>query len=219
MFPGLFTYASMSTLVNSANFLMKDIEICVSAARLQEAVEILQSGGLYQPEELRDFNCYTEYKRGFPRLRSPAHALAVTVFDDLSQGLSPLSETIVPKTDMAACDNFSPEISDAMPTSSVRMLNWPRLPNLFNGLCQRYLKKKEDDIARIGAEQLVDGMSLSKQWFETNIVNADQDVQILANTLIMERHSRLDPFSAGWITCYVRNEQGASSLRSIPGYT
>lgn len=88
----------------------KDLEICVPATQLQITAAHLTSTGLYKTEELKEFNFYTEYKRGFPRLRSIARdspSVTVIIFDDVSQGLNPLDLAIIPSIEVATCVHLS----------------------------------------------------------------------------------------------------------------
>jgi hypothetical protein len=196
----------------------KDLEICVPIGQLQIAAKCLTSTGLYEIEELKEFTCYTEYKRGYPRLRPVTSNTLVTVviFDDISQGLFPLDMATIPSTELAKCIHFSPQISDFLPASSIRSLSWPRLPSLFLGLCQRYLNN-HDAIARIGAEQLVDGMDLSQEWCDLNLLQANREAVKLAHTLVQEKPGRIDQFSGNKITCYIHSEDDAQLLRSLAG--
>ena len=196
------------------------MEICVPGIHLQEAAACLVSTRLFESEELKQFDCFTKYKRGFPRLRSTTWStlsFAVTIFSDISQGLNPLDKSIVPSTEIATCASLSPQISDTLFIPLIRSLKWPRLPSLFLGLCQRHIDNG-DDIARIGAEQLVDGMDLSKQWCDTNLPNASPKVLALTYGLIAEKAGRMDPFSGNRITCYIPSESDAQLLRQLPGY-
>ncbi|KIV98687.1 uncharacterized protein PV09_09543 [Verruconis gallopava] len=97
-----------------------------------------------------------------------------------------------------------------------KALSWPRLPSLFLGLCQIYLNTN-DAVARIGAEQLVDGMNLSKEWCDMNLLQAGQEVLKLAYILVQENAGRMDPFSGNKITCYIHSEHDAQLLRELPG--
>jgi hypothetical protein len=140
----------------------------------------------------------------------------VVIFDDISQGLNLLGMAIIPSTELATCVHLSPQISDSLPTSSIRALSWPRLPSLFLGLCQRYLNNN-DAIARIGAEHLVDGMNLSKEWCDMNLPQAGQEVLKLAHILVQEKAGRMDIFSGNKITCYIHSEHDAQLLRELAG--
>lgn len=180
----------------------------------------LTATGQFESDTMENFNSYTEYKRGFARLRSTAANLpsfTVIIFDDNSQCLNPLDKNTITSEELAACQTFSSQVSDSLSVRSITSLKWPRLPSLLLGLCQRYLDN-HDDVGLIGAEQLVDGMDLTKEWCDENLSHADSRALALAYSLIDGKGDRMDPFLENAVTCFIRSQSDAKMLRQLPGY-
>ncbi|KAK3945145.1 hypothetical protein QBC46DRAFT_336994 [Diplogelasinospora grovesii] len=187
---------------------------------LSIAAELLCSTGLFERESLTELNIYTEYKRGFPRLRSTswtAHAHAIVIFPASAFGLQPLEKTMI-RTQLLAERWFSKEITDIMPRDEIATsLPLPRLPSLMVGLCRRYLDTG-DDVAMIAAEQLVDGMDLDEEWCERHLRDSSPEISQLMAGLVAGKASRIDDFSTNQVTCFVRDRDEADKVRKIPGY-
>ncbi|PYH94601.1 hypothetical protein BO71DRAFT_353039 [Aspergillus ellipticus CBS 707.79] len=166
-----------------------DIEICVPRASLSEAVSILCADNEFWPVEKKDFDIFTEYKRGFPVLAATQSKLLLVLFPDSHFYLSPVEDVIVdqewPPT------NYSHQILELVSRDELKHLPVPRLPPYFIGLCQRFFES-DDAMARISAEQLVDGMDLDNGWVRANLSSAPHQVRELATGLVAEKSSRCD---------------------------
>ena len=175
---------------------------------------------MFEPSPLGEFNLFTEYKKGYPRLRATSWSsshLGLVIFSDTSFGLRPLEESVVPNIKSLDSACYSKQILDVVASNDLNAIPMPCLGPYFSGLCRRYLDLG-DDVAMIAAEQLVDGMNLDQNWVTKNIASAEQDVQELARQLIHGKASRLDDLSGNTITCFVANEDEAEALRNIPGF-
>ncbi|KAL9107830.1 MAG: hypothetical protein Q9227_007345 [Pyrenula ochraceoflavens] len=174
-----------------------DIEICVPAKHLEDAESRLCSTGLFLREELADYNVYTEYKR------------------DRDLYLQPLQKHIVvPKKEDHA--EFSPQLLDFVTQEQTTKLPWPRLPQYFTSLCLDYFQN-ENAMARIAAEQLIDGMNIDHAWCEKHLVQ-NPKILSLGKRLVDGKTARIDDFSPNLITCFIASEAEASRLCMIPGY-
>jgi hypothetical protein len=136
----------------------------------------------------RDYDLFTEYKRGFPTFKASNTSLRLIVFPDTHFGIAPLRQSIVP-SDERASTACSKQILDLVPQCEVQDLPIPRLPNLFTGLCSRFFESG-NLMARIAVEQLVDGMNLDDDWIESNLGGATIKVRNLAAQLVLEKGFR-----------------------------
>lgn len=210
----VFLNFSETDLVN-----MKDIEICIPADSLSKAESSLCSVGLFVRRDLENFDLYSEYKRGFPRLQSTSWSsptLTVVLLSDVHCGLRPLQKVITPQSDDKGI-KYSSQLTDLLPETQLRRLPFPRLPSFFSSLCQRFIETN-DAVARIAAEQLVDGMNIGHAWCDGHLAGVSKEVRQLAKRLVDDKDSRLDDFSENLVTCFIANEEEASELSRIPGY-
>ncbi|KAF2435245.1 hypothetical protein EJ08DRAFT_656863 [Tothia fuscella] len=197
-------------------------EICVSKHCVEKAQSLLCSTGLFELEELLDFDLYNEYKKGFPRLRSTGWTSPpcyIVLFSGEHFHMEPLSKTVVIQKSPTANSAYenSKQILDLVGVNDVRCLPMPRLSPLLQGLAQRYLDAS-DAVAMIAAEQLVDGMDVDECWAKKNLADARADVQDLITRLISGKYSRLDDFSENTVTCFLADEREAERVKNIPGY-
>lgn len=175
---------------------LQDIEICVPEMLVAKAASLLNETGLFEFEEIEDFDLYNEYKRGYPRLWSSSWISLPHTFvllADRSYGLDPIFKNVVSWDKIPANPSYRIQIIDLIPVAEVNHVPIPRLPSLFAGLCQRFLDT-HDDVAMIAAEQLVDGMDLDRGWCERNLCSVSPEVIQLAIRLVAGKHSRLDDF-------------------------
>ena len=197
----------------------KDLEICVPEASSLVAADLLCSTGLFEPlEQDKEFNNYTEYKRGFPRVRTTSwtHPLQTTViFPATFFGLDPIEKVLVPPfADRSIY--FSKEITN-LGAQDIAALPLPRLAPLLRGLAKRYLDTK-DDVSMIAVEQLVDGMNLDAAWAESNLEGSEVALLDLVTDQIDGKKSRIDYFSDNKVTCFISDEDEAKNVRFIPGF-
>jgi hypothetical protein len=186
---------------------------------LSRAVSGLRSADLFKLEEMKDYDLFTEYKKGFPRLLStpqtkPAHA--VILFPDTYFGLDPLNWSIISHDKGPYVATYSRQVLDLVPNDEIKYLPIPRLAPFFIGLCRRFLESN-DGMARIAVEQLVDGMDLDEQWIKTNLNNTRPEILRLAMKLVSEKMLRCDEFLDDPVTCFIADKEEGKSLRQIPG--
>jgi hypothetical protein len=168
---------------------------------------------------MKDYDIFTEYKKGFPRLRATAQTKptpAIIIFSDTHFSLDPLDRSIICHNKAPHIAAYSRQIMDLMPNDEIKYLPVPCLAPFLVGLCRRFLESN-DSMARIAVEQLVDGMGLDEQWVKTNLSDAGPEVLRLAMILVSEKWLRRDDFSTNLVTCFIANEEEAGSLRRIPG--
>ncbi|KAK6222221.1 hypothetical protein QIS74_04476 [Colletotrichum tabaci] len=196
-----------------------DIEICVPELCSPVAPGILCSTGLFEPVSLEnDFNNYTEYRRGFPSVRTTGWAYppqTLVIFPATLFGLSPIEDALVPPF-VATKVFLSKEITD-LARQDISELPLPRLAPLIKGLAKRFLDAR-DDVAMIAVEQLVDGMNLDESWAKTNLEGSDADVVALVMDQIRNKDLRIDDFSENKISCFIGSEEEAENVRRIPGF-
>ncbi|KZF23720.1 hypothetical protein L228DRAFT_122819 [Xylona heveae TC161] len=196
-----------------------DIEICIPENSLSPAVSVLCSKNMFKLEIKEDYDLFTEYKRGFPRLLATSVttlSYAVILFSDTYFGLNPLDRNIVCQDETRSFTTYSRQILDLVSKDDIKYIPVPRLPPFFIGLCRRFLESN-DGMARIAAEQLLDGMDLDEEWVKANIISAQPQVLELAMTLICEKSSCNDEFLDHDVTCFVADKEEAERLRRIPG--
>ncbi|KAI0474008.1 ser/Thr protein phosphatase [Xylariaceae sp. FL0804] len=200
-----------------------DLELCVPKSSSLVAPGLLCSTGLFEPfERDDDYNNYTEYKRGFPHVRTTSwsHPQQTIVFFPAARfGLDPVEKILIrPFTTPVSGQQIgiSKEVSDMSP-HDLANLPLPCLTPLLIGLARRYLSTR-DDIAMIAVEQLIDGMNLDEAWSEKHLAGVEDAVRALINTQIGSKGSRIDYFSDNKITCFINDESEAHSLRLIPGF-
>lgn len=167
-----------------------------------------------------ELNLYTEYKRGFPRLKSTGWSLSpctVTIFPDSFWSLEPLEKSSVDTKEITENIWFSRQLLDICDRSYITTFPFPRLAPFIKGLARRYLDS-EDPTAMIAAEQLVDGTDLDMDWSAKHLGADAQEVKALIERLIFDKQQRIDDFSENTITCYVLDQEEAQNIRRIPGY-
>ncbi|POR34322.1 Uncharacterized protein TPAR_05469 [Tolypocladium paradoxum] len=196
-----------------------DLEICVADSSSLVAAGILCSTGLFEPCEMDiDFNNYTEYKRGFPRVRTTCWTYPpqiMVIFPATFFGLEPIEKALAP-TFAHRKIHISKEIPELSQEDAAN-LPLPRLAPLLSGLAKRFLDAG-DDMAMIAVEQLVDGMNLDEAWAEKSLRESDAALQDLIMTQIRGKKSRIDYFSENKITCFINDEEEADNVRLIPGF-
>lgn len=138
--------------------------------------------------EIKEFDLFTEYKRGFPTFKTPNNGLRLLLFSDSYFGLSPLHQNIVPD-DERLSTTCSEQILDLVPRDEIQHLPVPRLPAFFIGLCSKFFESN-DCMARIAVEQLMDGMDLDDDWIARNLGDTTVKVRELATQLVAEKTLR-----------------------------
>ncbi|KUJ16023.1 uncharacterized protein LY89DRAFT_735167 [Mollisia scopiformis] len=199
---------------------LHDIEICVPENMVLKAASLLRGTGLFEPDEIEEFDLYNEYKRGCPRLRSSSWispSSALVILGDKIYGLNPISKNVLSRDKVPSNPSYSSQIMDLIPPAEINQLPIPRLPVLLVGLCRRFLES-HDDVAMIAAEQLVDGMDLDDGWCDRNLSGVSSAVLEMSSRLVAGKTSRLDDFSENTITCFIANEDEVERVRRIPGY-
>ncbi|RWQ97930.1 hypothetical protein C8Q69DRAFT_457207 [Paecilomyces variotii] len=192
-----------------------DIEICVPKSLLREATSILCSTGRFRLVKKKEYDIYGEYKRGFPTLMTTDKDPLVVLFPDTYFFLCPVSHNIVSYEGIPHIV-YSHEILDLVPTDEVQQLPMPYLAPFFVGLCRRFLESR-DVMARIAAEQLVDGMRLDEEWAQINLSEASPEVRKLATMLISQRSSRDDEYFGSEELHAAAGFTKVVDLRLIPG--
>ncbi|KAI1073495.1 ser/Thr protein phosphatase [Whalleya microplaca] len=192
-----------------------DVEICVPKSGFLAAAGFLCSTGLFEPSELEnDFNNYTEYKRGSPRVRTTGWIYPpqnIVIFPTALFGLDPIERILISPQSTGQKAYFSKEISD-LSQEDVANMPLPRLPPLLRGLAKRFLDTS-DDVAMIAVEQLVDGMNLDEAWTQKNLEGSDAALMALIMNQIHSKKSRIDYFSDNKVTCFISGEEEAENER------
>lgn len=181
-------------------------------------MSILYSTGQYQPRREREFDIYTEYKKAFPALCTRTYPdLGLVLFPDTYFYLAPLDQNVINLTMAPNHGAYSPQILDVVPRSELKDLPLPLLPPFFIGLCRRFFESG-DDMARIGAEQLVDGMKVDEKWVRFNLSSVPPEVRYLANTLVSDRPSSSKDGSGEFrMPSSAAGDMEREALRLIPG--
>ncbi|KAH7119386.1 ser/Thr protein phosphatase [Dactylonectria estremocensis] len=191
-----------------------DLEICVPESRSVVAASLLCYTGLFEPfPNDSESNNYTEYKRGFPRVRTTLRTKppqAITIFPAALFDLGPIEKHLVRFADCKV--HISKEMSHLDPVD-IAALPLPRLAPLLRGLAKRYLDT-QDDVAMIAVEQLVDGMNLDEAWVERNLKDSDAALLGLVANHIHGKQSRIDYYSDNTITCFISGPEEAESVRT-----
>jgi hypothetical protein len=185
-----------------------------------KAASLLRGTGLFEPDEIEEFDLYNEYKRGCPRFQSSSWIYppsTIVILADKIYGLNPISKNVLSRDKASSIPSYSSQIVDLIPPTDIHQLPMPRLPVLLVGLCRRFLES-HDDVAMIAAEQLVDGMDLDEGWCDRNLSSVSSEVLEIASKLVAGKASRLDDFSENTITCFIANKDEAERVRGIPGY-
>ncbi|KAM4054325.1 ser/Thr protein phosphatase [Hirsutella rhossiliensis] len=197
----------------------RDLEICVPKSSSLAAAGLLCSTGLFEPCQLdQDFNNYTEYKRGLPRVRTTGWAnppQAVVIFAASLYGLDPIDKAIIQPVS-GRTNHISKEISH-LQRQGITGLPLPRLAVFLKGLAQRYLDLG-DDMAMIAVEQLVDGMNLDDAWARRNLAGLSPALVALVMKQISSKASRIDYVSENKVTCFIGDQKEADDVRLIPGF-
>ncbi|KAK8430518.1 hypothetical protein IWX49DRAFT_608371 [Phyllosticta citricarpa] len=193
-----------------------DVELCVPHDSFEEAQSILEASIPCKPEELEDFDLFNEYKQGWPRFRPTAADAAssptfgIVLFSDKYMKMGPLDQAIVPRTAALTEEAYSSQILESLPARD--------LPRLMTSLCERYIESG-DVMARIGVEQLIDGMDLDEAWCQRNLSSTASDkVQQLVLSVVQGKKWRIDDFSGKSVTCFIADEEEATRMHGIPGY-
>ncbi|KAG6001468.1 hypothetical protein E4U21_004300 [Claviceps maximensis] len=197
-----------------------ELEICVPKSSSFVAAGLLCSTGLFRPSELQsDFNCYSEFKRGIPRVQTTSWCLPQTVliFDGAFYGFECIEDVRVAHS----ADNCDRETHTSkelqLSRDEMTSLPFPRLAPLLRGVARRWLDTK-DDVAKIAVEQLVDGMDLDEAWMEKHLGGCDAPLLDLVRGRITSKKRRIDYFMDHKITCYIFDEEEAQRVKFIPGY-
>ncbi|KAF2459394.1 hypothetical protein BDY21DRAFT_408775 [Lineolata rhizophorae] len=197
-----------------------DVEFCVGTDELEKAASLLQERDGVSPAALCDFDLYTAHLQGFPRFRCdlrdepPAH---VVLFSAASMRLDPIKERVVPRELHSPAAQYSREILESLAAPDLQSVDFPRLAPFFAGLCRRWLDAS-DGVARIAAEQLVDGMDLDEAWCRRNLLPSESSACVqFALELVSDKKSRVDHFVDHAITCFVGDKDEVEKLRKIPG--
>ncbi|KAI0006257.1 ser/Thr protein phosphatase [Xylariaceae sp. FL0662B] len=196
-----------------------DIEICVPESSFLVAAGFLCSTGLFEAsEQADDFNNYTEYKRGFPRVRTTRWTCppqTIVIFPAAFFGLDPIERVLIPPSVNREV-YMSKEVSD-LSREDISNLPLPRLAPLLCGLAKKFLDA-HDDMAMIAVEQLVDGMNLDQAWAQKNLQGLDAAPMTLITNQIRGKKSRIDYFSENQITCFISDKEEAANVCLIPGF-
>lgn len=83
-----------------------------------KAVSLLRETGLFNRDEIEEFDLYNEYKRGCPRLRSSSwiHSLSTLVLlADKIYSLSPISKSPHARDKAPSNPSYSSQIMDLIP--------------------------------------------------------------------------------------------------------
>lgn len=178
---------------------------------------MLCSTGRFGLQERTEYDIFTEYKRGFPTLQvTPQPSLTIVLFPDTYFYLSPLGQTVVPLDGKSDTVAHSCHVVDLVSEDEINHLPVPYLAPYFIGLCRRFFESN-DDMARIAAEQLVDGMKLDEEWLQSNLSNATTEVQQLATMLVDERSSSNDEFLDIEAPFFAAESGDQEEIRYIPG--
>ncbi|GAB1314618.1 hypothetical protein MFIFM68171_04828 [Madurella fahalii] len=160
---------------------------------------------------------YTQNKRGLPHLRTTSWVYptqTLVIFPAGFLGLVPMEKMLI----RPPADRRFPTSKEVqgLEADDIANLPLPRLAPLMSGLGRRYLDT-HDDVSMIALEQLVDGMKPDEQWVQKNIGDTDPAVTTLIIGLVRDKKSRIDDFSENKVTCFVRNEEEAETVKLIPG--
>ncbi|KAF2461591.1 hypothetical protein BDY21DRAFT_418604 [Lineolata rhizophorae] len=181
----------------------QDLQLCVPKSTTLVAADLLCSTGLFEPfEPDGDFNNYTEYKRGFPQVRTTCWTYplqVIIIFPAAFFGLDPIERQ----------GDRGPESRGYCQLAVASSGTAPR------GLAKRFLDTR-DDVSMIAVEQLVDGMNLAEAWVEKNL--RDSDGSDLLMQQIRGKKSRIDYFSENKITCFISDKEEAENMRLIPEF-
>ncbi|KAH9894527.1 ser/Thr protein phosphatase [Xylariomycetidae sp. FL2044] len=196
-----------------------DAELCVPKSGFAVAAGLLCSTGLFEPSKVEeDFSNYTEYKRGYPCVRTTTWVhppQTIVIFPAAHFGLDPIEDALLSPPSPDQRVHISKEIPD-MSRDEIFNLPLPRLAPLIIGLASRFLGQ-QDDMAMIGVEQLIDGMNLDESWMEQQLGGADDSVRSLIKSSIYGKKSRIDYYSDNKVTCFIRDQEEAHNIQHIPG--
>ncbi|KAK7518997.1 hypothetical protein IWZ03DRAFT_375199 [Phyllosticta citriasiana] len=132
--------------------------------------------------------------------------------------MGPLDQAIVPRTAALTEEAYSSQILESLPARDVHLFPMPQLLRLMTSLCERYIESG-DIMARIGVEQLIDGMDLDEPWCQRNLSStASDEVQQLVLSVVQGKKWRIDDFSGKSVTCFIADEEEATRMHGIPGY-
>ncbi|RDA84013.1 hypothetical protein CP532_2921 [Ophiocordyceps camponoti-leonardi (nom. inval.)] len=197
----------------------RNLEICVPKSRFPAAPGLLCSTGLFETCDTdQSFNNFTEYKRGFPRIRTTGWTLpqqAIVIYPDSFYGLSPLQETLLQPVRDGAYFYISKEMAH-LNREDIASLPLPRLAPFLKGFAQRFLASR-DDSAMMAVKQLVDGMNLDLDWVARNLGTSEPLFHLVMKQ-VNSKQSRIDYVSGNSITCFVGDKAEAQHVRLIPGF-
>jgi hypothetical protein len=196
----------------------QDIEICVPANHLPEAVEILLTKcRLLKISAILKEDIFTDYKKKFPRFAfQEGPNMQLTLLLDEVYGFQSLDTTTIPDDRQHSDSYYSKEILDVLSPDAVASLPFPSLGAFLRGLCSRYIQSR-DVVYAMAAEQLVDGMDIDTAWCHVHLAHLSHVEQQFASDMIAGKRGRMDDFSENKITCYVADIQDATNIRQIPG--
>ncbi|EGX95924.1 hypothetical protein CCM_00578 [Cordyceps militaris CM01] len=195
-----------------------ELEFCVSRGYLVLAAAKLCLSGNFEPcDPEPTINNYTEYKRGFPRLRTtflPDRQQTIIIFTAHVYGLEPLAEKTL--TIRAPDCHVSKEM-DGFNAEEMAAMTLPRLAPYLRGQAAKFLSTR-DDMAMIAVEELIDGMDLDEGWVSDQLQDCEPAARSLILQNIANKPFRMDHFSENTITCFVRDKEEAEYVKSIAGY-
>ena len=177
---------------------------------------------LLEKAEEKDYNIYTEYKRGFPRFRlCHVSGFHVVLFSDQSCHLDPLSKNLISRQECHESIGYSKEILDSFSAAQIAMLPFPRFTPFLVGCCRTYVETKEPTAA-IAAEGLVDGMNIDEEWCKVahlSVTTHTRDDELkFALGLVQGKSSRIADFQPNEVTCFIVDDEEAQRMKSIPGF-
>jgi hypothetical protein len=182
--------------------------MCVPVGSVAVACNLLCSNGLFEESPLApdDFNNYTEYMRGFPRMQTTSWAapvMTLVIFPADFFELDPLEKSLVVAPSSHVESHLSKEVASELTRGDFAHLPLPRLPPLLRGLVQLHISTR-DDPAIIAIEQMVDGMNLGEAWVDRNLRSrCTDDVNELITRQTKDRLSRIDYYSDNKVTCHI----------------
>ncbi|KAI9667134.1 MAG: hypothetical protein M1831_001311 [Alyxoria varia] len=203
-----------------------DLEICVPAAKLNEAVSAVvnvQIGHSHKYVKCdwaeNEINTYVDYKVPFPRIRciNADPGFKLSIIPDEALHMNPLQDAIVKSHPSHA--QYSPELVDFFPDSrDLKDVNLPRLAPFLNGFLRKFVASGFSDYNLASwAELLVDGCDLDEAWCKKRLTEAGEEEKAFAMGRVRSKSGRLDYLHPDGPTCFVHNAEEARMVRCIPG--
>jgi hypothetical protein len=123
----------------------QDIEICVPANHLPEAVEILQTKCcLLKISDIPKEDIFTDYKKKFPRFAfQEGPIMQLTLLLDEVYGFQILENTTIPDDRQHSDSYYSKEILDVLSPDAIASLPFPSLGAFLGALCSRYIQSRD----------------------------------------------------------------------------